>query len=81
MNKPWWKEPYVWLVIAGPVSAVVACAITAIYIYQGPDAVVPEHSYPQGLKIKNETQVAQPPMQPAIVFRNHSQTGGKRNEK
>ena len=26
--RPWWKEPYVWMVIAGPVSAVLACAVT-----------------------------------------------------
>ena len=30
--RPWWKEFYVWMVIAGPVSVVIACAVTAFYI-------------------------------------------------
>jgi uncharacterized protein len=81
MNRPWWKEPYVWMVIGGPASAVLACAITAVYIYQGPDPVVSEYAYPEGQKINKEVHVAQPPMQPAVTFRNHSQTGGKKNEK
>ena len=36
-SRPWWREPYVWMVIGGPLSAVVACIVTAIYIMQGPD--------------------------------------------
>jgi hypothetical protein len=78
--KPWWKEPYVWMVIAGPVSAVVACIITAFYIMLGPDAVVSENRYSEGRAIKKEVDSAQPPMQPAKIGRNHSATGGKKNE-
>ena len=36
-QRPWWKEFYVWMVIAGPVSAVLACAVSAVYILRGPD--------------------------------------------
>lgn len=79
-NRPWWKEPYVWMVIGGPVSAVVACIITAFYIMQGPDAVVPEDRYIEGLAIHQQIKTAQPPMQPAQIGRNHSATGGKKNE-
>ncbi len=78
--KPWWKEPYVWMVIAGPVSAVVACIITAFYIMLGPDAVVSEDRYSEGLAIHEQVNTAQPPMQPAKTGRNHSATGGKKNE-
>jgi uncharacterized protein len=78
--KPWWKEPYVWMVIAGPVSAVVACMITAFYIMLGPDAVVSKERYSEGQAINNEVDNAQPPMQPAKIGRNHSATGGKKNE-
>ena len=78
--RPWWKEPYVWMVIAGPVSAVVACAVTAFYIFQGPDAVVSEDRYSMGVEIKKQVNIAQPPMQPAQMGRNHSATGGKKNE-
>lgn len=79
--RPWWKEPYVWMVIAGPLSAVLACIVTAFYIMQGPDAVVPEDSYREGLEISREVNAAKPPMQPAQTGRNHSATGGKNNEK
>ncbi len=78
--RPWWKEPYVWMVIAGPLSAVIACAITAIYILRGPDAVVSENYYREGIALGQEVQKAQPPMQPAKMGRNHSATGGRLNE-
>jgi uncharacterized protein len=79
--RPWWKEPYVWMVIAGPVSAVLACAVTAVYILQGPDAVVSENAYQEGLDMSRQVQVATPPMQPAQIGRNHSATGGKKDAK
>ena len=79
--RPWWKEPYVWLVISGPLSAVLACVVTAIYIMQGPDAVVSDDHYREGIEISEQLQTAQPPMQPALTGRNHSATGGKSLEK
>jgi uncharacterized protein len=77
--RPWWKEFYVWLVIAGPLLAVVACAITAFYVLQGPDALVSEDYYQEGIALGREVKTAQPPMQPAQTGRNHSATGGKTN--
>lgn len=74
--RPWWKEPYVWMVIAGPLSAVIACAITAFYILRGPDAVVSEEQYREGVAIMREVQAASAQMQPAHTARNHSATGG-----
>lgn len=79
--RPWWKEPYVWMVISGPLSAVLACAVTAVYIFQGPDAVVPEDNYQAGVEIRKQVQVAPPPLQPAQMGRNHSATGGRAREK
>ena len=79
--RPWWKEPYVWMVISGPLSAVLACAVTAAYILQGPDAVVSENAYQEGLDMSRQVQAAKPPMQPAQTGRNHSATGGKRDAK
>ena len=78
-NRPWFKEFYVWMVIAGPVSAVLACAVTAVYILQGPDAVVSENYYKEGLALAKEVGQAQPAMQPAKTGRNHSATGGDKN--
>ncbi len=79
--RPWFKEPYVWMVIAGPASAVLACAVTAVYILQGPDAVVSENAYQEGLDMSRQVQVAKPPMQPAQMGRNHSATGGQKDAK
>lgn len=78
-ERPWWKEPYVWMVIGGPLSAVIACLITAVYIYRGPDRVVPEESYAQSQVIRREIQQAPNPLQPAQVVRNHSATGGPKH--
>lgn len=77
--RPWWKEPYVWMVISGPVSAVLACAVTAVYILQGPDAVVSENAYQEGVDMSRQVQTAKPPMQPAQTGRNHSATRGKKD--
>ena len=77
--RPWWKEFYVWMVIAGPVSVVIACAVTAFYILQGPDALVSENYYREGIALGLEVKTAQPPMQPAQTGRNHSATGGRLN--
>jgi hypothetical protein len=71
----------VWLVISGPLSAVLACIVTAIYILQGPDAVVSESYYREGIEISKKLQSARPPMQPAQVGRNHSATGGKKDDR
>ena len=79
--RPWYKEFYVWMVIAGPVSAMLACAVTAIYILQGPDTVVSENYYQEGLALAKEVELALPAMQPAKTGRNHSATGGDKNAK
>ena len=79
--RPWYKEFYVWMVIAGPASAVLACAVTAVYILQGPDAVVSENYYKEGLALAKEVAVAQPAMLPAKTGRIHRATGGNENAK
>ena len=79
--RPWWKEPYVWMVISGPLFAVIACIITAFYILQGPDRLVSEDHFDQGRLMSREVKTALPPMQPANVGRNHSATGGQLDAK
>lgn len=80
-TRPWWKEFYVWMVIAGPLSAVLAFAVTAVYIMQGPDALVSEDYYREGIELSKQLKTAEPPMQAAVTGRNHSATGGKNQEK
>ena len=80
-QRPWWKEPYVWMVISGPLSALVACLVTAVYILQGPDALVADDQFVQGRHIAQELKSAAPAMQPANTARNHSATGAQSNAK
>ena len=81
VERPWFKEFYVWMVISGPVSVVLACAVTAVFIFQGPDAVVSEDYYREGLALAKEVKAAEPAMQPANTGRNHSATGGQSRAK
>lgn len=77
--RPWWKEPYLWLVVGLPLSAVVACVVTAVYILRGPDRVVVEDRLARA--IAQEISGAEPASQPALVGRNHSATGGAQHVK
>lgn len=77
-SRPWWQEPYLWLVLGLPLSAVLACGVTAIYILRGPEAVLA-----QDLRVQDKAQAlareasrADAPSQPALMGRNHSATGG-----
>ena len=81
VQRPWWTEPYVWMVISGPLSAVMACLVTAVYILQGPDALVADDQFVQGRHIALELKSAAPAMQPAHTARNHSATGVKSDAK
>jgi hypothetical protein len=65
------------MVIAGPAFAVIACAVTAVYIFQGPDALVSETAYEAGIAMAREVKDAPPPMVPAHVARNHNLTAGQ----
>ncbi|MDO9405972.1 MAG: FixH family protein [Polaromonas sp.] len=78
--RPWWKHFYVWMVISGPLSVVIACAVTSVYILQGPDALVSEDYYREGQEISRQLKTAPPPMEPALTGRNHSATGGQHHE-
>lgn len=56
-NRPWWREPMLWLVLGGPAVVVLASVITAVLAWQGADPVVGESAGA---------------MQPAVKARNHA---------
>lgn len=56
----WWREPMMWLVVGGPLSVVLACAITAVIAWRGADPVLAEAT---------DAGHAQA-MQPALAARN-----------
>lgn len=73
-SRPWWREPYLWLVVGLPLAAVLACVVTAVYVLRGPDRLVMEDRLAK--TIAQEISRAKPASQPALVGRNHSATGG-----
>jgi hypothetical protein len=76
IRKPWWKEPYVWLLIAGPLAVVLACVATFYLIIQQPLQLISEDYYRKGLALSKPAEAqANPAMQPAMQARNHAQTG------
>ncbi|RZL64591.1 MAG: nitrogen fixation protein FixH [Variovorax sp.] len=70
--EPWWKFPYVWMVIAGPVAAMVV-GFSMLFVALGsPDPVVAQDYYRRGIEI-NKT-LADRPLMPAMTGRNHATT-------
>lgn len=53
-NRPWYREPWPWLLMAGPVAVVIAGLITAWIAFHGNDGLVVDDYYKQGLAI-NQT--------------------------
>lgn len=33
-GRPWWREPWPWILMAGPAAAIVGCAITIVLAVQ-----------------------------------------------
>lgn len=48
---PWYREPWPWILMAGPVAAVIGGAITAYIAVTHQDGLVAEDYYKQGLAI------------------------------
>ncbi len=76
--RPWWREPYVWLVLAGPIAVILACIATAVVVLRAPDPLVDVDYYRKGLEINKRLaqQTGQATYLPAHQARNHAATGG-----
>jgi len=53
-RKPWYREPWPWLIMAGPAIVVVAGIATAIIAISGADGLVADDYYKQGLGINRQ---------------------------
>lgn len=50
-GKPWYREPWPWLLMAGPAAVVVAGTITAVIAFRMDDSLVVDDYYKQGLAV------------------------------
>ncbi len=50
--KPWWKEPWPWLLISGPALAMMGCAVTIWVAMQHADRPIVDGVVRQGLVIR-----------------------------
>jgi hypothetical protein len=53
-RKPWYREPWPWILISGPAIAVVASFTSAYFAFHGADALVEDDYYKQGLAINRD---------------------------
>lgn len=66
---PWWRVGMVWLVLAGPLTVVVAGILTAVIAVRGADEV---------LDTRPEAGRADAALKPAVEARNHAATPASR---
>lgn len=75
----WWREPFVWLVIGGPLAVVVAGVATAVIAVKNQDPVLDARNVGQSQYMtharqvqstKNHAQMAN--LQAAMIGRNHA---------
>ena len=61
---PWWREPWPWLLMAGPALAVIGCVITIILAVQNfSDEAIEDGGVKQGLVVSRQAPDI-PPDQP-----------------
>ncbi|MBL0143972.1 MAG: FixH family protein [Betaproteobacteria bacterium] len=53
-RKPWYREPWPWLLMSGPALVVVAGVTTAVVAFRGADGLVADDYYKQGLTINRQ---------------------------
>lgn len=67
---PWYREPWPWLLMAGPFVAIIGCVITIVLAFQNnPDRDVRLDARKQGLVVTREGVGPLAPAAPANVKR------------
>lgn len=74
----WYQNPYVWMLIVGPLAVIIASMITVYLAITHPDPAIDDY-YRKGIEINKtlDAQARDEAMAPAIQARNHAQTGLK----
>lgn len=65
-SRPWWKEPWPWLLMTGPVLAMAGCAATIWLAMGHADRPIVDGVVKQGLMVR-QAQAAPAEMRPAVA--------------
>nr|WP_231907925.1 MULTISPECIES: hypothetical protein [Cupriavidus] len=52
--RPWWKEPWPWLLMSGPLAAMAACGVTIWLAMTHPDKPIEEGVSRHGLVVERQ---------------------------
>ncbi|AEG69378.1 FixH family protein [Ralstonia solanacearum] len=55
--RPWWREPWPWLLMAGPFVAMIGCGVTIWLAATHPDPVVQDNVVRRGLVVEKAVSV------------------------
>ncbi|MEE2979743.1 MAG: FixH family protein [Pseudomonadota bacterium] len=50
--RPWWREPWPWLLMAGPFAAMIGCGVTIWLATSHPDAAIHDNVVRRGLVVE-----------------------------
>ncbi|MBF6617394.1 MAG: hypothetical protein ITG07_11805 [Candidimonas sp.] len=69
-SKPWWREPWPWLLMAGPFAAMVGCIITIfLAVEHYGDQAITDGGIKRGLKVTRQDEVPAAPQPPKAQAR------------
>lgn len=64
-GKPWWREPWPWILMAGPAAAIVGCIITIVLAVQNfGDQAITDGGVKRGLVVSKQVQAPPPSEKP-----------------
>ncbi|WP_442592413.1 FixH family protein [Parapusillimonas sp. JC17] len=64
-SKPWWREPWPWIIMAGPAAAIVGCIITIVLAVQNfSDQAIEDGGVKRGLVVTKQAPVEAPTAPP-----------------
>jgi uncharacterized protein len=72
----WWRNPYCWLILVGPISVIFAGLITMYIAVAGADMLVDQNYYQKGIALSNKEGQTPESLLPAKQARNHAATVG-----
>jgi uncharacterized protein len=72
----WWRNPYCWLILIGPITVIFAGLVTMWIAISGADTLVDQNYYQKGIALSNKEGQTPESLLPARQARNHAATVG-----